>query len=172
MLSKKMQEALNSQVNAEIYSSYLYLSMSAYFEAINLKGFANWMRMQAKEEMVHAMKFYDYINERGGRVLFDTIEAPPSKWDSAITVFNDTYQHEQKVTGLINDLVNLAISEKDHATNNFLQWFVSEQVEEEASASEVLNKIKLTDNVPSGLFMLDQELGARVFTMPSTSDHK
>jgi ferritin len=166
MLNDKMQEALNSQINAEIYSSYLYLSMSAYFESINLSGFASWMRAQAQEEMVHAMKFYDYVNERGGRVILGPIEAPPSEWESAVAVFDATYKHEQKVTGLINDLVDLAIEEKDHATNNLLQWFVSEQVEEEASASGVLNKAKLTGDAPGGLFMLDQELGARVFTMP------
>jgi ferritin len=169
MLNKKMQEAINSQINAEIYSSYLYLSMSAYFESINLSGFASWMRAQAQEEMVHAMKFYDYVNERGGRVILGPIEAPPSEWESAVSVFDATYKHEQKVTGLINDLVDLAIEEKDHATNNLLQWFVSEQVEEEASASGVLNKAKLTGDAPGGLFMLDQELGARVFTMPVTA---
>jgi ferritin len=124
------------------------------------------MRAQAQEEMVHAMKFYDYVNERGGRVILGPIEAPPSEWESAVAVFDATYKHEQKVTGLINDLVDLAIEEKDHATNNLLQWFVSEQVEEEASASGVLNKAKLTGDAPGGLFMLDQELGARVFTMP------
>ncbi|MDL1978870.1 MAG: ferritin, partial [Deltaproteobacteria bacterium] len=140
--------------------------MSAYFESINLSGFASWMRAQAQEEMVHAMKFYDYVNERGGRVILGPIEAPPSEWESAVAVFDATYKHEQKVTGLINDLVDLAIEEKDHATNNLLQWFVSEQVEEEASASGVLNKAKLTGDAPGGLFMLDQELGARVFTMP------
>jgi ferritin len=143
--------------------------MSAYFESINLSGFASWMRAQAQEEMVHAMKFYDYVNERGGRVILGPIEAPPSEWESAVSVFDATYQHEQKVTGLINDLVDLAIEEKDHATNNLLQWFVSEQVEEEASASGVLNKAKLTGDAPGGLFMLDQELGARVFTMPVTA---
>ncbi|MDL1975054.1 MAG: ferritin [Deltaproteobacteria bacterium] len=169
MLNKRMEQALNSQINAEIYSSYLYLSMSAYFESISLSGFANWMRTQAQEEMVHAMKFYDYVNERGGRVILGPIEAPPSEWESAVSVFDATYQHEQKVTGLINDLVDLAIEEKDHATNNLLQWFVSEQVEEEASASGVLNKAKLTGDAPGGLFMLDQELGARVFTMPAAA---
>lgn len=169
MLNKRMEQALNSQINAEIYSSYLYLSMSAYFESISLSGFANWMRTQAQEEMVHAMKFYDYVNERGGRVILGPIEAPPSEWESAVSVFDATYQHEQKVTGLINDLVDLAIEEKDHATNNLLQWFVSEQVEEEASASGVLNKAKLTGDAPGGLFMLDRELGARVFTMPAAA---
>ena len=170
MLNKRMEQAINSQINAEIYSSYLYLSMSAYFESISLSGFANWMRMQAQEEMVHAIKFYEYVNERGGRVILGPIEAPPSEWESPVAVFDATYQHEQKVTGLINDLVDLAIEEKDHATNNLLQWFVSEQVEEEASASAVLNKAKLTGDAPGGLFMLDRELEARVFTMPSAAD--
>ena len=170
MLNKRMEQAINSQINAEIYSSYLYLSMSAYFESISLSGFANWMRMQAQEEMVHAIKFYEYVNERGGRVILGPIEAPPSEWESPVAVFDATYQHEQKVTGLINDLVDLAIEENDHATNNLLQWFVSEQVEEEASASAVLNKAKLTGDAPGGLFMLDRELGARVFTMPSAAD--
>lgn len=169
MLNKRMEKAINSQINAEIYSSYLYLSMSAYFESISLSGFASWMRSQAQEEMVHAMKFYDYVNERGGRVILSPIEAPPSEWESPVAVFDATYRHEQKVTGLINDLVDLAIEEKDHATNNLLQWFVSEQVEEEASASAVLNKAKLTGDAPGGLFMLDRELGARLFTIPATA---
>ncbi|MEA1933574.1 MAG: ferritin [Thermodesulfobacteriota bacterium] len=169
MLNKKIEEAINSQINAEIYSAYLYLSMSAYFESTSLSGFASWMRAQAQEEMVHAMKFYDYVNERGGRVILGRIDAPPSEWESSVAVFDATYQHEQKVTGLINDLVDLAMEEKDHATNNFLQWFVSEQVEEEASASEVLNKAKLIGDAPGGLFMLDRELGARLFTMPAAT---
>ncbi len=167
MIKENMQKAINQQINAEMYSAYLYLSMSAYFESINLKGFANWMKAQAQEEMVHAMKFYDYINERGGRVLLTAIEAPPTQWDSSLAVFEYTYKHEQKVTGLINDLVNLAISEADHATTNFLQWFVAEQVEEEASADEVVQKLKLAGDRGGGLFMLDQELGQRVFTLPT-----
>lgn len=167
MLSKKMQEALNRQMNAELYSSYLYLSMSAYFESTGLGGFANWMRAQAQEELMHAMKFYDYVNERGGRVIVGAIEAPPSEWDGPLAVFEATYEHEQKVTSLINDLVNLAIEEKDHATNGFLQWFVTEQVEEEASHREIVNKLKLMGDARGGLFVLDRELGMRVFTMPS-----
>jgi len=169
MISEKIKDAVNKQINAEIYSSYLYLSMSAYFESINLKGFANWMKAQAQEEMVHAIKFYDYINERSGRVLLTAIEAPPKQWDSPLDVFEFTYKHEQKVTGLINDLVNLAISEADHATTNFLQWFVAEQVEEEASADEVVQKLKLAGERGSGLFMLDRELGQRVFTPPTAT---
>lgn len=169
MLNKKIEEALNSQINAEMYSSYLYLSMSAYFESTGLSGFANWMRAQAQEELMHAMKFYDYVNERGGRVILGPIEAPLSEWESPLATFEATYEHEQKVTGLINDLVNLAMEEKDHATNTFLQWFVTEQVEEEASASEIVNKLKLIGDAPGGLFMLDRELGTRVLTMPTAA---
>jgi len=169
MIKKKMQEALNKQLNAEYYSSYLYLSMAAYFESMNLKGFANWMRIQTQEEMVHVMKFYDYLIERGGKVTLSPIEGPPIKWSSPLAAFENAYQHEQKVTGLINDLVNLAIAEQDHATNNFLQWFVSEQVEEEASADEVVQKLKLIGKDSGGLFMLDRELAQRVFTPPATT---
>jgi len=169
MIKKKMENALNKQLNAELYSSYLYLSMSAYFGAINLKGFANWMRVQCQEEWVHAMKFYDFIITRGGRVTLTAIDAPPTQWKSPIAVFAHTYQHEQKVTGLINNLVDLAISESDHATNNFLQWFVTEQVEEESSASEIVEKLKLIGEARESLLMLDQELGQRVFTPPVTT---
>jgi len=168
MIKKKMQEALNYQLNRELYSSYLYLSMSAYFQSINMKGFAHWMRVQTQEELAHAMKFYDYLGQRGGRVTLSPIESPPSEWGSPLEAFEHVYEHEQKVTGLINDLVNLAISEQDHATNNFLRWFVTEQVEEEESASEVVEKLKLVGDATEGLFMLDNELGQRVFTPPAS----
>jgi ferritin len=168
MISKKMQEALNGQVNAELYSAYLYLSMESYFKSSNLNGFANWMRVQTQEEVSHAMKIYDFINERGGRVILKVIEGPPTKWDSTLGVFEAVYTHEQKVTGLINDLVDLAIEEKDHATNTFLQWFVNEQVEEESSADEIVQQLKMMENAPGGMFMLDRELGQRVFTPPAT----
>jgi len=169
MIDEKMQEAINKQLNAELYSSYLYLSMSAYFQSVNLGGFANWMRVQAKEELAHALKFYDYVNERGGRVVVHAIEEPPSEWDSPLAVFEHVYRHEQKVTGLINKLVDLAVEARDHATNNFLQWFVSEQVEEEASADEVVQKLKLVGDDPSGLFMIDRELAQRVFVAPAAT---
>lgn len=164
MISNKIQEAFNEQINAELYSSYLYLSMSAYFESISLPGFAHWMRCQAQEEVVHAMKFYTFISERGGSVQLKAIDGPPTEWESPQAVFEAAYAHEVKVTGLINALVDLAIQERDHASNNFLQWFVAEQVEEEASADEVLQKIKLAGDHGGGLFMLDRELGQRVFT--------
>jgi ferritin len=168
MLSKKIQDAINGQTNAELYSAYIYASMSAYFESVNLPGFANWMRVQTQEEVMHAYKFYNYVNERGGRVVLQAIDAPPQDWDSPLAAFEAAYAHEQKVTGLINDLVDLAVSESDHATTNFLQWFVSEQVEEEASADEVVQKLKLVGDAPGGLFMLDREMGQRVFTPPAT----
>jgi ferritin len=167
MLSEKMQDALNAQLNAELYSAYLYVSMAAYFESVNLPGFANWMRVQAQEEVTHAQKFYTYVNERGSRVILRSIDGPPAEWDSPLAVFEEAYAHEQKVTGLINDLVNLAVSEGDHATNIFLQWFVTEQVEEEASADEVVQKLKLVGDVAGGLYMLDREMGQRVFTPPA-----
>jgi ferritin len=167
MLNPKIQEAFNKQINAELYSSYLYLSMSAYFESISLKGFANWMRVQAQEEVLHAMKFYTFVNERGGAVNLTAIDGPPVKWDSPLNAFEEVARHEQKVTGMINNLVDLAITERDHAANAFLQWFVTEQVEEEASADEVIQQLKLTGKEGGGLFMIDRELAARVFTMPA-----
>jgi ferritin len=169
MLSRNMEKAFNEQMNAEMYSAYLYLSMCAYFQSINLNGFANWMRIQAQEEMVHAMKFYDFINERGARVTLKAIDSPPIEWDSPLAAFEGVLEHEQKVTGLINDLVDLAIKEKDHASHTFLQWFVSEQVEEEDSANEVVQKIKLVGDAKGGLFILDREMGQRVFT-PSAKE--
>lgn len=167
MLSKKMESAINEQINAEIYSSYLYLAMNCHLESAGLPGAANWMRMQAQEEMFHAMKMHDFLNERGGRVVLKAIDAPPSEWQSIRDVFDHVLAHEQKVTGLINDLVNLALDERDHATNIFLQWFVSEQVEEEASVNELIQKLKLIGSDTAGLFTLDQELGQRVFTPPA-----
>ncbi|MHC4072122.1 MAG: ferritin [Planctomycetota bacterium] len=167
MVSKKMETALNEQVNAELYSAYLYLSMESYFKSKNLNGFANWMKVQTQEEMTHVMKIYDFIDERGGRITLKAIEGPPTEWDSPLAVFEAVYEHEQMVTGLVNDLVNLAIAEKDHATNSFLQWFVNEQVEEESSADQVVQQLKMMENAPGGIFMFDRELGQRVFTPPA-----
>jgi ferritin len=163
MLSKKMEKALNEQVNAEMYSAYLYLAMSAYFEDQNLSGFANWMYVQAQEEMTHAMKIYRYIHDRGGRVLLEQIDKPQTEWDSTEKVMEEVYSHEQKVTGMIHDLVNLAREEKDHGTDNMLQWFVGEQVEEEANADELLQQVKMIGGKPQGLLMLDRELKQRQF---------
>jgi ferritin len=169
MISKNMEDALNEQINAEIYSAYLYLSMESYFRSLNLSGFASWMRVQVQEEMTHAMKIYGYVDERGGRILLKSIAAPQTEWKSPLAVFEATYKHEQKVTGLINDLVNLAIKEKDHAANAFLQWFVSEQVEEEASADKLVQQMKMIKDAPGGMLMLDRELGRRVFKPSSTT---
>ncbi len=169
MISEKMQGALNGQLNAEAYSSYLYLSMAAYFQHINLGGFANWMRVQAQEELMHVMKYYDFIDGRGGRVVLKPVEGPPTEWESPLAAFEAAYEHEQKVTGLINELVELALEGRDHATNIFLQWFVTEQVEEEDSANEVVQRIKLMGDATGGLFMLDQELGQRTFTPPANT---
>jgi ferritin len=166
MLTERMEAALNAQVNAELYSSYLYLSMAAYFKNINLAGFSRWMEAQALEEQTHAWKFYNFIHERSGQVVLKAIDGPPTHWDSPIAVFQDVCAHEQKVTRLINDLVDLAIDERDHATNNFLQWFVAEQVEEEASVDEVVQKLKLMGDAKGALFMLDQELGRRTVMLP------
>jgi ferritin len=165
MLTEKVQNALNAQFNAELYSSYLYLSMHAYFKSINLDGFANWMYQQAKEELLHAMKFYNFINQRGGRSKTAAIAEPPSEWDSPLAVFEETLSHEQKVTGLINDLVEIANEAHDHATQIFLQWFVTEQVEEEESAGGVLEQLRLMKDHPGGLFMINRELENR--TSPS-----
>ena len=167
MISKKMEDALNGQVNAELYSAYLYLSMESYFRSKNMNGFANWMRVQTQEEMSHVMKIYGFIDERGGRISLKAIEGPPTEWDSPLAVFEAVYEHEQKVTGLSNDLVDLAIKEKDHATNSFLQWFVSEQVEEEASADQAIQQLKMVQDAPGGVFLFDRELSQRVFTPPA-----
>jgi ferritin len=162
MLSEKMAKALNDQVTAEFYSSYFYLSMHTYFESKNLTGFAHWMRLQAQEELMHGMKLYDYINERGGHVFLQTIDQPPATWNSALHVFEKVFEHEQKVTGMINNLVDIAIDERDHATNTFLQWFVTEQVEEESHVGGVVNKLRMIQDDPAGLFVLDQELSKRL----------
>lgn len=161
MVSEKMEKALNGQLNAEVYSGYLYLSMAAYFEDEDLDGFANWMRVQAEEELEHGMKFYDYIIRRGASVTLTSIEGPQTEWDSPAAAFNHVLEHEKMVTGLINDLVDLAIEEKDHATNNFLQWFVEEQVEEEENAMELVAKIKFAEGDNRLMYELNKELGGR-----------
>ena len=163
MISKKLETEINNQINAETWSAYLYLSMAAWFEDKNLIGFANWMRVQYHEEISHALKFFDYINERGGRVLLQPIKAVKTDWKDEIEIFEETYEHEKKVTSMINNLVNIAIEEKDHASNNMLQWFVAEQVEEESNADELLQQLKFLKGNPHGLLMLDRELKQRVF---------
>ena len=169
MLSKKMLNALNEQINAEYYSAYLYLAMSAYCETINLKGFANWFRVQNLEEMFHVMKFFDYVLNRRGAVELKPIEGPPKAWDSPLAAFEASFKHEQTITARINKLSDLAASENDHATATLLQWFITEQVEEEANADQVVQQLKLMQNAPGGLYMLDRELAARVFTPPAAA---
>lgn len=161
MLKDKVEKALNAQMNFELSSSYLYLSMAAYFESENFNGFAQWMKVQSGEEYRHAMKIYAYINQRNGRVNLMKIDAPKSEWKDATEIFSETLTHEQKVTAAIDKLVELSETEKDHATNAFLQWYVTEQVEEEATATNILNKIKLVGDNRNGLFFLDRELGMR-----------
>jgi len=169
MISEKMQNAFNQQLNAEFYSAYLYLSMAAYFESIDLPGFANWMRVQDQEERFHTMKFYDYILERGGKVILTAVDAPPNKWKDPLDVLQSTLAHEQKVTSLINDLVYLARDEKDNASEIFLQWYVIEQVEEEDNVNKILGQLKIIKDSPQALFMLDKELGQRIFNPPTSA---
>jgi ferritin len=168
MLTGKMQAGLNKQINAELYSAYLYLSMSAYFQSLNLRGGAHWFYCQAHEELIHALKLYLQVFERNGQVTLTAIEGPPTEWASPLAAFEAAYAHEQLVTSMINDLVNLAVEEKDHASNAFLQWYVTEQVEEEASASEVAQKLRLAGDQGAGLFLVDQELATRIppFVIP------
>lgn len=161
MLSAKMEKAINDQINAELFSSYLYLSMAAFFEDQNLPGSAAWMRAQAQEELAHAMKFFDWINERRGRVALSAIDKPESEWTSPLDAFEASFKHEQYITSRINDLMALAIEEKDFATRNMLNWFVDEQVEEESSVDAVLQQLKMIGDSKHGLYMIDRELGNR-----------
>ena len=161
MIGKKMQDAINEQINKELYSAYLYLSMAAYLDSENLSGFAHWMRAQAQEEQEHALKFYDHIYERGGRVTLQAIDEPPAGFESPLAVFEETLAHERKVTGLINNLYAIALEQNDYASQAFLQWFVSEQVEEEDNASRILETLKMVGDKGQALVMLDRELGQR-----------
>ena len=160
-LSKKMQDALNEQIKEEMASAYIYLSMAAYCESINLPGFASWMRAQSNEEMEHAMKFYGFIHERGGRVVFETLEQPPVEFGGPVDVFEKTLAHEQYITGRIHDLYALAVEEKDYASLGILQWFVDEQVEEESTAGEILDQLEMIGDKGQALFMMDRHLGSR-----------
>ncbi len=161
MLSKKLEAALNKQINEEYFSSYLYLAMAAYLEDMNLDGCAHWMRMQALEEYQHGMKLFDYVVDRGSRVELQAIQAPPKEWDSPVAAFQASLEHEQYMTGNINSLADLAIAEKDHATNNVMQWYIAEQVEEEASVDNILKKLAMMGDTGPGLFMMDRELKNR-----------
>lgn len=161
MISKTMQEAFNNQINKEMFSSYLYLSMAAYFEEMNLPGLAHWMRMQTKEENEHGMKFFDYMVERGGRVTLGAFSAPKSEWSSSLEVFQQALEHEEMITASINKLYELAVKENDYATQIFLQWFISEQVEEEKNASDIIHQLKMIDAHGTAVLMLDKQLGKR-----------
>lgn len=161
MFSEKLQQAINEQINAELYSAYLYLSMAAYLEDINLPGFAHWMRIQHDEEMIHAMKFFDFLVDRGGRVLLKGIDAPPTEFDSVVDVFEKALEHEQHVTALINDLYKLAKEEGDYPSEVLLQWFITEQVEEEKNAGDITAQLKMIGDFGPGLLALDREMAAR-----------
>jgi ferritin len=161
MISKTMQDAMNNQIQAELYASYLYLSMGAHFESANLPGFAHWMRLQSNEELEHAMKFFNHIIERGGKVELKAIEAPPTEFESPLVAFKMAYAHEQKVTGLIHDLYKLSTQQNDYPSLTMLQWFVDEQVEEEQNTLTVVEKLELIGDYSMGIFMVDRELGQR-----------
>jgi ferritin len=161
MLSAALQKAINEQINKELYSSYLYLSMGAYFEDQNLPGFAHWMYIQVGEEREHGMKFYEYLVDRGAKVDLKAIAAPETNWKSSLEVFKEVQKHESFVTSSINALYELALSEKDYASQIMLQWFISEQVEEEKNAAEIVQKLELIDSKGTAVLMLDHELGHR-----------
>ena len=161
MLNQAVQDAMNEQIGNELFSAYQYLSMAAYCESENLPGFAHWMRSQAQEETVHAMKFYDFILERSGRVVLGAIDGPLVEFGSPLEVFQSALEHEKMVTGMINNLYGLAIRENDYASQTFLQWFVTEQVEEEKNAGDVVETLKMIGDGTEALFLLDRELGRR-----------
>ncbi len=161
VIGKAVQEAINEQIKNELYSGYMYLAMSAYCEASNFPGAAKWMAMQAKEEQSHAMKFYEYLFERGGRVTLQAIAQPPAEYKGLLDVFEQAYAHEQKVTAMIGNIYALAAKESDYATTSMLKWFVDEQVEEERNASQIAEMLKLAGNHIPAVMMLDSRLGAR-----------
>ncbi len=161
MLKPKMEEALNGQVNEEVFSAYLYASMVSYFESVNLKGFAHWMRMQVLEEQIHGQKVGEFIMARGGRLRLRAIAEPQQDWASPSAAFEAALQHEQHITECLNNLSTLAFSEQDHATRTFLEWFVTEQVEEEANTDNMVQQLKLAGDASGALFLLDREAGQR-----------
>lgn len=163
MLKDKMEKALNEQINKELYSSYLYLSMSAYAQSVGLPGVANWMKMQAQEEVTHANKFFDYVHERNGKVTLMPIDGVDTEFGSVIELFERVLEHEEYVSSLVNNLVDISIELSDHASRSFLMWFVDEQVEEEANVQEIIDNLKMVEGKGQGLFMIERELAARVF---------
>lgn len=169
MLKDTVLKAFNEQINAEIHSAYLYLSMSAWFQSKGLAGFANWMKIQYQEELTHALKFFDYVHDRDGRVILDPIDGVPADFEGIIDVFEKTLAHEQKVTAMIDNLVDVAIAASDHASQSFLKWFVDEQVEEEANVNAILDSLRLIDGQGNGLFMMNRELAGRSFKDDTTA---
>jgi len=167
MISKRLEEAINAQINAEMWSAYLYLSMSAYCHDQGYSGMANWFFIQFKEEQDHAQIFYNYLLSRGGRVWLKAIDAVETEWESPLAAFEATYKHEQHVTFLINSLMQIAVEEKDFAAQSRLQWFIDEQVEEEENAVDLINKLKMLNGDGHGLYVLDRELAARTYTQAS-----
>lgn len=161
MLKKVLEDAVNKQINNELYSAYFYLSMSAYCDSINFSGSAHWLRLQYEEELSHAMRLFDYLNNRGGRVVLQAIDQPPTDFKSLLDVFENVLAHEQQVTDMINKLYELAVAENDYPTQVELQWFITEQVEEEKSASEIVEKLKIIGDRGTALLMLDINLGKR-----------
>jgi len=168
MISEKMIESLNRQINREIFSAYLYLGMNAYALSIGVQGIANWFSVQAKEELCHAQIIFNYVNQQGGRVVLEALETPEQDFSSVTELFQKTLGHEKQVTAMISNLVTLAREEKDYATESFLQWFVTEQVEEEANPTDILQKLNLFGESGEALYRLDTELGQRVFTLPQS----
>lgn len=168
-MNKKMEKAINQQINEEAFSAYLYLQMSAWFAEQGLNGFANWMRVQNQEETFHMTKFYDFVIQRGGSIELEAIEKPQQSWKNPLDAFQATLKHEQHITACIDKLVNLARDEKDNASFNFLQWYVSEQVEEEDNVTTLISKLKLAGDNSALMYMIDQELAARVFTPPAAA---
>lgn len=169
MIKKEVLNALNEQINAESYSAYMYLSMAAYFENMGLSGFANWMKVQYQEESAHALKFFNYLTERNGKVLLKAIDQVPVEFNGIVDVYEKTLVHEANVTELINNLMNVAVAASDHATQSFLKWFVDEQVEEEANIEKILATLRLINGQGNGIFMMDRELGQRVFVDPNAA---
>lgn len=166
MINDKVGKVLNEQINKELFSSYLYLAMSAYCSDLGLLGFANWTRVQAQEELAHAMFIYDFLIDRGAKVLLTSIETPPNSWDGPLHIAEEILKHEIYVTGLINNIVTVAEEVKDRATMSYMNWFVDEQVEEESNAQDIISKLKLIGDDKSALYLLDKDLAARVFVQP------
>jgi len=168
-MNQNIEKALNAQIGFELYSAYLYMAMTSYLKSINLNGFAHWMEIQTKEELAHALKLFNYVTERGGSVVFETLKKPRNKWESPTEVFKDALEHEQIVTSKIHEIVDLALKEKDHTTNAHMQWYLNEQVEEESNVLGIYQQLKFADNSPQALLMFDRELAQRVFVDPNAA---